>query len=109
MVIHHKIVPRRTAGRPDHAGGPCFFSSAIYWQHDYGLASFSLVRDILYLARMFGPGDGTDAFFHTRLKFPNFLQCDYLHERGFQQAFVPVLSEITAVRKASRASQNARR
>lgn len=49
-----------------------------------------LVRDIV-LARLFGPGDGADAFF-LAFKIPNFLRRLFA-EGAFSQAFVPVLSE----------------
>jgi putative peptidoglycan lipid II flippase len=49
-----------------------------------------LVRDIV-LARLFGPGDGADAFF-LAFKIPNFLRRLFA-EGAFNQAFVPVLSE----------------
>lgn len=49
-----------------------------------------LVRDIV-LARLFGPGDGADAFF-LAFKIPNFLRRLFA-EGAFNQAFIPVLSE----------------
>lgn len=49
-----------------------------------------LARDIV-LARVFGPGDGADAFF-LAFKIPNFLRRLFA-EGAFNQAFVPVLSE----------------
>lgn len=49
-----------------------------------------LVRDVV-LARVFGPGDGADAFF-LAFKIPNFLRRLFA-EGAFNQAFVPVLSE----------------
>jgi putative peptidoglycan lipid II flippase len=54
-----------------------------------------LIRDIV-LARMFGPGDGTDAFF-LAFKIPNFLRRLFA-EGAFNQAFVPVLSEYRSQR-----------
>ncbi|MFP4155056.1 MAG: murein biosynthesis integral membrane protein MurJ [Halothiobacillaceae bacterium] len=48
------------------------------------------VRDVL-LARLFGAGAATDAFFVV-FKIPNFLRRLFA-EGAFQQAFVPVLSE----------------
>ncbi len=54
-----------------------------------------LVRDIV-LARIFGPGDGTDAFF-LAFKIPNFLRRLFA-EGAFNQAFVPVLSEYRSQR-----------
>lgn len=54
-----------------------------------------LVRDVV-LARMFGPGDGADAFF-LAFKIPNFLRRLFA-EGAFNQAFVPVLSEYRSQR-----------
>lgn len=54
-----------------------------------------LARDVV-LARMFGPGDGTDAFF-LAFKIPNFLRRLFA-EGAFNQAFVPVLSEYRTQR-----------
>ena len=54
-----------------------------------------LVRDIV-LARVFGPGDGADAFF-LAFKIPNFLRRLFA-EGAFNQAFVPVLSEYRSNR-----------
>ncbi|MGM0634301.1 MAG: murein biosynthesis integral membrane protein MurJ [Pseudomonadota bacterium] len=53
-----------------------------------------LVRDIV-LARLFGPGDGADAFF-LAFKIPNFLRRLFA-EGAFNQAFVPVLSEYRSL------------
>jgi len=49
-----------------------------------------LVRDVV-IARVFGVGDGTDAFFLAN-RIPNFLRRLFA-EGAFNQAFVPVLSE----------------
>ncbi|MEX0619938.1 MAG: murein biosynthesis integral membrane protein MurJ [Pseudohongiellaceae bacterium] len=49
-----------------------------------------LARDVV-IARVFGPGDGTDVFFLAN-KIPNFLRRLFA-EGAFNQAFVPVLSE----------------
>lgn len=49
-----------------------------------------LTRDIV-IARVFGVGDGTDAFFLAN-RIPNFLRRLFA-EGAFNQAFVPVLSE----------------
>ena len=49
-----------------------------------------LIRDIV-IARVFGVGDGTDAFFLAN-RIPNFLRRLFA-EGAFNQAFVPVLSE----------------
>lgn len=54
-----------------------------------------LIRDIV-LARVFGPGDGADAFF-LAFKIPNFLRRLFA-EGAFNQAFVPVLSEYRSTR-----------
>lgn len=54
-----------------------------------------LVRDVV-LARIFGPGDGADAFF-LAFKIPNFLRRLFA-EGAFNQAFVPVLSEYRSQR-----------
>jgi len=54
-----------------------------------------LVRDVV-LARVFGPGDGADAFF-LAFKIPNFLRRLFA-EGAFNQAFVPVLSEYRSQR-----------
>jgi len=54
-----------------------------------------LARDVV-LARMFGPGDGMDAFF-LAFKIPNFLRRLFA-EGAFNQAFVPVLSEYRSQR-----------
>lgn len=54
-----------------------------------------LARDIV-LARVFGPGDGADAFF-LAFKIPNFLRRLFA-EGAFNQAFVPVLSEYRSQR-----------
>jgi len=54
------------------------------------------VRDILF-ARLFGADGGTDAFFVV-FKIPNFLRRLFA-EGGFNQAFVPVLSEYRETRR----------
>src|SRR5690606_2847301 len=54
-----------------------------------------LVRDVV-LARVFGPGDGADAFF-LAFKIPNFLRRLFA-EGAFNQAFVTVLSEYRSQR-----------
>ncbi len=51
---------------------------------------FGLIRDMV-IARIFGAGAGTDAFF-VAFKIPNFLRRLFA-EGAFAQAFVPVLSE----------------
>ncbi len=54
---------------------------------------FGLVRDVV-IARMFGAGIGTDAFF-VAFRIPNFFR-RLFGEGAFAQAFVPVLSEYKA-------------
>ena len=54
-----------------------------------------LVRDIV-IARVFGVGDATDAFFLAN-RIPNFLRRLFA-EGAFNQAFVPVLSEYRSTR-----------
>lgn len=48
------------------------------------------VRDMI-IARVFGAGDATDAFF-TAFKLPNLLRRIFA-EGAFAQAFVPILAE----------------
>ncbi len=55
------------------------------------------VRDMV-IARMFGAGVGTDAFF-VAFKIPNFLRRLFA-EGAFSQAFVPVLSEYRSNRES---------
>ncbi|MBT8146478.1 MAG: murein biosynthesis integral membrane protein MurJ [Gammaproteobacteria bacterium] len=54
-----------------------------------------LARDVV-IARVFGVGDGTDAFFLAN-RIPNFLRRLFA-EGAFNQAFVPVLSEYRSQR-----------
>jgi len=54
-----------------------------------------LMRDVV-IARLFGVGDGTDAFFLAN-RIPNFLRRLFA-EGAFNQAFVPVLSEYRSTR-----------
>jgi putative peptidoglycan lipid II flippase len=54
-----------------------------------------LARDVV-IARVFGVGDGTDAFFLAN-RIPNFLRRLFA-EGAFNQAFVPVLSEYRTQR-----------
>ena len=61
-----------------------------------------LIRDIV-IARVFGVGDGTDAFF-LRNRIPNFLRRLFA-EGAFNQAFVPVLSEYRSNRSHSEVQQ----
>ena len=55
------------------------------------------IRDVV-IARVFGAGLGTDAFF-VAFKIPNFMRRLFA-EGAFSQAFVPVLSEYKAKRSA---------
>jgi putative peptidoglycan lipid II flippase len=61
-----------------------------------------LIRDIV-LARVFGPGDGADAFF-LAFKIPNFLRRLFA-EGAFNQAFVPVLSEYRSQRSLAQVQE----
>jgi putative peptidoglycan lipid II flippase len=70
-------------------------SSAITGSMTFLSRILGLVRDIV-LARVFGPGDGADAFF-LAFKIPNFLRRLFA-EGAFNQAFVPVLSEYRSQR-----------
>lgn len=70
-------------------------SSAITGSMTFVSRILGLVRDVV-LARVFGPGDGADAFF-LAFKIPNFLRRLFA-EGAFNQAFVPVLSEYRSQR-----------
>ncbi|MDO9476875.1 MAG: murein biosynthesis integral membrane protein MurJ [Pseudohongiella sp.] len=70
-------------------------SSAITGSMTFFSRILGLVRDVV-LARVFGPGDGADAFF-LAFKIPNFLRRLFA-EGAFNQAFVPVLSEYRSQR-----------
>ncbi len=70
-------------------------SSAITGSMTFLSRILGLVRDVV-LARVFGPGDGADAFF-LAFKIPNFLRRLFA-EGAFNQAFVPVLSEYRSQR-----------
>lgn len=61
-----------------------------------------LIRDIV-IARVFGPGDGADAFF-LAFKIPNFLRRLFA-EGAFNQAFVPVLSEYRSQRSLAQVQE----
>ena len=61
-----------------------------------------LLRDVV-IARIFGPGDGADAFFLAN-KIPNFLRRLFA-EGAFNQAFVPVLSEYRATKSLAEVQQ----
>jgi putative peptidoglycan lipid II flippase len=70
-------------------------SSAVTGSMTFVSRILGLVRDVV-LARVFGPGDGADAFF-LAFKIPNFLRRLFA-EGAFNQAFVPVLSEYRSKR-----------
>ena len=70
-------------------------SSAITGSMTFTSRILGLIRDVV-LARIFGPGDGADAFF-LAFKIPNFLRRLFA-EGAFNQAFVPVLSEYRSQR-----------
>jgi putative peptidoglycan lipid II flippase len=76
--------------RPSRPRGGLLRSSALTGSMTMVSRVLGLARDVV-LARMFGPGDGTDAFF-LAFKIPNFLRRLFA-EGAFNQAFVPVLSE----------------
>ncbi|MEM7027385.1 MAG: murein biosynthesis integral membrane protein MurJ [Pseudomonadota bacterium] len=57
---------------------------------------FGLIRDVV-IARYFGPGLGLDVFI-VAFRIPNFLRRLFA-EGGFQQAFVPVLTEYKEQRE----------
>lgn len=82
-------------GRPPRRRGGLLRSSAVTGSMTMVSRILGLARDVV-LARMFGPGDGTDAFF-LAFKIPNFLRRLFA-EGAFNQAFVPVLSEYRARR-----------
>lgn len=83
------------AQRPPRARGGLLRSSAVTGSMTMVSRVLGLARDVV-LARMFGPGDGTDAFF-LAFKIPNFLRRLFA-EGAFNQAFVPVLSEYRSQR-----------
>jgi len=70
-------------------------SSAVTGSMTFVSRILGLIRDVV-LARVFGPGDGADAFF-LAFKIPNFLRRLFA-EGAFNQAFVPVLSEYRSKR-----------
>jgi len=81
--------------RPPRKRGGLLRSSAVTGSMTMVSRVLGLARDVV-LARMFGPGDGTDAFF-LAFKIPNFLRRLFA-EGAFNQAFVPVLSEYRSQR-----------
>lgn len=83
------------AQRPPRARSGLLRSSAVTGSMTLVSRVLGLARDVV-LARMFGPGDGTDAFF-LAFKIPNFLRRLFA-EGAFNQAFVPVLSEYRSKR-----------
>lgn len=81
--------------RPPKRRGGLLRSSAVTGSMTLVSRVLGLARDVV-LARMFGPGDGMDAFF-LAFKIPNFLRRLFA-EGAFNQAFVPVLSEYRSQR-----------
>ena len=81
--------------KPPRPRGGLLRSSAVTGSMTMVSRVLGLARDVV-LARMFGPGDGTDAFF-LAFKIPNFLRRLFA-EGAFNQAFVPVLSEYRSQR-----------
>lgn len=77
-------------------------SSAITGSMTFVSRILGLVRDVV-LARVFGPGDGADAFF-LAFKIPNFLRRLFA-EGAFNQAFVPVLSEYRSQRSLAQVQE----
>ena len=77
-------------------------SSAITSSMTFVSRILGLVRDIV-IARVFGPGDGADAFF-LAFKIPNFLRRLFA-EGAFNQAFVPVLSEYRSQRSLAQVQE----
>lgn len=77
-------------------------SSAITSSMTFVSRILGLVRDVV-LARVFGPGDGADAFF-LAFKIPNFLRRLFA-EGAFNQAFVPVLSEYRSQRSLAQVQE----
>lgn len=84
-----------TPGQPVKVRPGLLRSSAITGSMTFFSRILGLVRDVV-LARVFGPGDGADAFF-LAFKIPNFLRRLFA-EGAFNQAFVPVLSEYRSQR-----------
>ena len=81
--------------KPARRRGGLLRSSAVTGGMTLVSRVLGLARDVV-LARMFGPGDGTDAFF-LAFKIPNFLRRLFA-EGAFNQAFIPVLSEYRSQR-----------
>lgn len=77
-------------------------SSAVTGSMTFVSRILGLVRDVV-LARIFGPGDGADAFF-LAFKIPNFLRRLFA-EGAFNQAFVPVLSEYRSTRSLAQVQE----
>lgn len=77
-------------------------SSAVTGSMTFVSRILGLVRDVV-LARVFGPGDGADAFF-LAFKIPNFLRRLFA-EGAFNQAFVPVLSEYRSTRSLAQVQE----
>ena len=77
-------------------------SSAVTGSMTFVSRILGLIRDVV-LARVFGPGDGADAFF-LAFKIPNFLRRLFA-EGAFNQAFVPVLSEYRSTRSLTQVQE----
>ncbi|HFC53181.1 MAG TPA: hypothetical protein ENJ43_01975, partial [Gammaproteobacteria bacterium] len=75
--------------------GRLFRSTAVVSAMTMVSRVLGFVRDMV-IARIFGAGMGTDAFF-VAFKIPNFLRRLFA-EGAFSQAFVPVLSEYRSNR-----------
>ena len=89
------VSPVADPARPPKARAGLLRSSAITGSMTFVSRMLGLVRDVV-LAHVFGPGDGSDAFF-LAFKIPNFLRRLFA-EGAFNQAFVPVLSEYRSQR-----------
>jgi len=92
--------PQQPSAQPPRKG--LLRSSAITSSMTFVSRILGLVRDVV-LARVFGPGDGADAFFMA-FKIPNFLRRLFA-EGAFNQAFVPVLSEYRSQRSLAQVQE----
>lgn len=88
--------------QPATPGKGLLKSSAITSSMTFVSRILGLVRDVV-IARVFGPGDGADAFF-LAFKIPNFLRRLFA-EGAFNQAFVPVLSEYRSQRSLTQVQE----
>jgi hypothetical protein len=89
------VSPVADPAQPPKARAGLLRSSAITGSMTFVSRMLGLARDVV-LAHVFGPGDGSDAFF-LAFKIPNFLRRLFA-EGAFNQAFVPVLSEYRSQR-----------